>query len=190
MYKLYRTVPIGRGSYNIDKWGELPREPMRELHFVNTITGQIFSTNDLHLKKFKRQKKIEKLYYFYQGYIFNKQVSTVLYVVNVKRISSISIHIKNVKRKLARKRINLLAYYWQRDIGENEFEPHYHCIFILSRMDIHLFSELFKGYNKCGAKAELCNSLMAFTLYLNKKEIFAPYKKRNNSLSKYMRKPY
>jgi hypothetical protein len=189
MYKLYRTIPIGERSNYIDKWGEFPREPMREIHFVNTITGQIFKTNDLLIKKFKRHEKLERLYYFYYGFIFKKKVSTVLYVVNVKRISSISIHIKNIKKKLARKRINLLAYYWQRDIGDNEFEPHYHCIFVISRIDIQEYEKLFKGYNKCDAKAELCNSLRAFTLYLNKKEFFAPYKKRNNSLSKKMLKP-
>lgn len=189
MYKFYQSIPYGRRSNIIDKWGEVAHEPTRDIILINEETGELFVTNDLATKLYNRNKKIKKLYNFYRWYFLKRQISVVVYVVNVKSISTISNHLKNLKRKFIKKHIQLLAYYWQRDIGEIVFEAHYHVILILPRIDIKLFNELFMGKCKSGAKAEFCKDLSDFTRYLNKKEIFAPHKKRSNSISRKLLKP-
>jgi hypothetical protein len=189
MFTLYRSIPIGRRSTIIDKWGEIPHKPKRELTFVDPETGVTFTTTDLFLKKLNRNKKLSKLYNAYKNHIENKQVSTVLYIVESKLTSNLSHHIKNIKRKCLKKGIDTYAYYWQRDIGEIEFTPHYHLILILTPLNMEMFNSLFKKKNKCGNKAELCNSLFHFTKYLNKKEFYAPFRKRNYGISKKLLTP-
>jgi hypothetical protein len=184
MFTLYRSIPIGRRSNIIDIWGEIPHTPKRDLVFVDQETGVTFTTNDLFLKKLNRNKKLSKLYHTYKNHIEDKRVSTVLYVVKSKQLSNLSNHIKNLKRKCLKKGIGTYAYYWQRDIGEIEFSPHYHLILILSPLDISIFKTLFKKKNRCGYVAELCHSLYLFTKYLDKKEFYAPFRKRNYGISK------
>lgn len=185
MFKYYRTIPYGRRSKYIDKWGEIPHKPTRDIIFVDDTTGESFTTNDLKLKVYRRNEKIKGFYKFYSPYFKERLVSAILYVVNVKRISSMSNQLKTIRKKFKKKQIQLLAYYWQRDIGEKIFEPHYHAILIIPRISIELFNILFEGKKKkSGAKAELCQDLERFTNYLNGKEFFAPFRKRNNSVSR------
>lgn len=184
MYKLYRSIPLEQRSYIIDKWGELPQIPKRELIFFDDETGVTFTTNDLHLKKVKRNKNVSRILDTYKSYIGKKQVSTLISVVNVKDISNISNFIKNLKKKFKKNGILIYAYYWQRDIGEVRFTPHYHIILIISRINKNLFSKVIENKRKKREKAELCNSLFRFTKYLQKKEIYAPNKKRSYGISK------
>jgi hypothetical protein len=122
MYKFFRSIPLARRSYIIDKWGELPHHPLRQIVLVEEKTGELFCTTDLAQKKNRRNKKLEKLYRFYSGYFHNRQVSIALNVINVKSISSVSNQIKMYRRKLNKKQIQLLAYYWQRDFYNT---PHF-----------------------------------------------------------------
>lgn len=190
MFILYRSIPIGIRSKYIDKWGEIPHTPMRELVFVDEETGLTFTTNDLILKKLNRNKKLKKIYLTYKEFIFKKNVSIVLYIVNVKSITNVSNHLKNLKKKYTKKGIQLYAYYWQRDIGEKEFIAHYHVILILSTLTIDKFNSLFKQNNRCGYKAMLCNSLYRFINYLKEKEFYAPFRKRNYGLSRKLILPH
>jgi hypothetical protein len=189
MFKYYRTIPYGRRSIYIDKWGEVAHEPTRDIIFVDDSTGEIFISNDLKIKIYKRNKKIKAFYEFYNHYFKKKLVSIVLYVVNVKCISSISNQLKSIRKKLKKKQIQLLANYWQRDIGEKKFEPHFHLMLALPRINIELFNQLFEGDYESGAKAELCDDLQKFTKYLMKKKFFAPFKQKNNSISRKLLKP-
>lgn len=189
MFKYYRTIPYGRRSKYIDKWGEIPHKPTRDIIFLDDSTGAVFLTNDLQIKLYRRNKKIKDLYTFYSSLFYEELVSVALYVVNVKSISSISNQLKTIRKKLKKNHIQLLAYYWQRDIGEKLFDPHYHVILILPRISIELFNKLFKKKNKSGAKAVLCQNLERFTSYLNGKEILAPFRSRNNSMSRKLLKP-
>jgi hypothetical protein len=186
MFKYYRTIPYERRSKDIDKWGEVAHEPTREITFVDDITGEIFTTTDLKIKLHRRNKKITEFYNFYYPHFKEQTVSAVLYVVNVEQISSMSNQLKTIRKRLNKKQIKLLAYYWQRDNGKIKFIPHYHVLLILPRISVELFKVLFKAKNKSNSKAVLCKNLKGFTKYLNKKEFFAPYKKRNNSMSRKM----
>jgi hypothetical protein len=108
MFKYYRTIPYGRRSIYIDKWGEVAHEPTRDIIFVDDSTGEIFISNDLKIKIYKRNKKIKAFYEFYNHYFKKKLVSIVLYVVNVKCISSISNQLKSIRKKLKRSKYNCL----------------------------------------------------------------------------------
>lgn len=84
MFKFFRSIPLAKRSDNIDKWGELPHRPMRQIILVHELTGDLFSTTDLAQKKYRRNKKLDKLYRFYAGYFQSRQVSIALNVLNVK----------------------------------------------------------------------------------------------------------
>ncbi len=189
MYKLYRSIPLCEKSKDIDKWGEIPHKPRRQLVFVEDETGETFRITDLSLKKIKRNKVLFKLYSTYKEYIKKKEISSVFLVLEVKRISNISNYIKNLKKALKKRNVNLYAYYWQRDVGDILFVPHYHIIIIVSKINYEVLSKLFKSKNRCGHKAEFGHSLYDFKSYLKKKEFYAPFKKRNYALSKFLIKP-
>ena len=189
MYRFYRAIPYGCKTDNIDKWGELPHRATRDIVFFNDETCLFYKTNDLDIKRNNRNKNLNKLVTFYSGYFEKKLISVVLYIFNVKKISTISNQIKTIKKKLVKKHIDTLAHYWQRDIGENEFIPHFHVILVLERITNNQFQESFKGFCKGGPKPIFCDSLKDFSGYLKNKEFYAPNNKRNNSLSKILKRP-
>ena len=191
MYRLIRSTPIDTRLQNIDKWGVIPRRPKRLLVFKNEETNRCFETTDHYLKLCTRNKKLIKLYEFYKMDIQSKKVSTHFYVVDLDMITSISSHIKDLNRKFKKYKVEKLAIYWQRDVGEKCFKPHLHVIFIVSRLNSKQFKELFPviPFPKCNGKITLGNTFEKFTNYLKKKEIYAPKGKRSNSLSRKLLRP-
>ena len=155
MYRLVRINPLSvTRLQTIDKWGVIPHQPKRSLVFKEDETSRCFETTDLFLKILARNKKLMTLYEFYRGHMKAKRVSLLLYTVNIDMISSISSHLKDFSRKFRKHRVRLLATYWQRDVGEISFNPHIHVVFIVSRINKALFSEMFpvNPFPKCKGK--------------------------------------
>lgn len=192
MYRLVRINPLSvTRLQTIDKLGVIPHQPKRSLIFKEEETNKCFETTDLNLKILARNKKLKRLYDFYKGHIEAKRVSILLYTVNIKRISSISSHLKDFKRKFKKHCVPLLATYWQRDVGDKIFEPHLHVIFILSRINYTLFSEMFpvNPFPKCNGKIILGKTFKIFLNYLGEKDIFSPKGKRSNFISRKLLHP-
>jgi len=191
MYKLVRITPIATRLNYIDNWGVVPHQPKRVLLFMDEETKKCFETNDIQLKLIRRKKKLQKLQNIYSRYIVSKMISTLLYVVNLKMISSISSHIKDMRRKFEKNKVTILAIYWQRDRGDKDFEPHLHVIFIVERISAKEFKNIFPiiPFPICGGKIKYACTLEKFLNYLDSKEIFAPKGKRGNSLSRKLLHP-
>jgi hypothetical protein len=191
MYRLICSTPIDTGLHHIDKWGVIPHRPKRLLVFKNEETNRCFETTDLSLKLCTRNKKLSRLYEFYKMDIQSKKVSTLFYVVDLQSINSISSHLKDLSRKFKKHKVEQLASYWQRDVGEKRFKPHLHVIFIVSRLTYRKFRELFPviPFPRCNGKITLGNTFEKFIHYLQKKEIYAPKHKRSNSISRKLLRP-
>jgi hypothetical protein len=168
--------------------GENPRVATKRYFFVNTITEETFSVTDLHLQKQRRNRVLQKMRETYSRLISAKKISTIIIVAPVEQYKKPSDFLKEFKKKLIRHNISLLGYYWQRDIGDNKFECHYHIILFLKKITGAVYRKLFKR-KKGKYEAEFCDSLSKFKEYLKKKEIYAPEKKRSYGCSREFKKP-
>lgn len=179
---------IEGGSLLINKWGDIPRVATKKYYFINTITEETFSVTDLHLQKQRRNRVLAKMRETYSRLIVKNKISTIIIVAPVKHYKKPVDFLKEFKKKLIRKCISLLGYYWQRDIGDIKFECHYHLIFFLKKIDGSVFNKLFK--RKIGKyNAEFCDSISKFKEYLKKKEIYAPENMRSYGCSREFKKP-
>jgi hypothetical protein len=179
---------IEGGSLFINKWGDIPRMATKKYYFINTITEETFSVTDLQLQKQRRNKLLVKMQETYSRLIVNNEISTIIIVAPVKQYKKSADFLKEFKKKLIRKNISLLGYYWQRDIGEVKFECHFHFIFFLKKIDATVYHNLFKR-KKSKYEAQFCDSLRKFKGYLKKKEIYAPGKMRSYGCSREFKKP-
>lgn len=191
-WEFRRYIHIGAPTYINDKSGQilLPQQPKYKLVFQNRETEQKVTVTDLELKKQRREKKFKLLRETYKRYIFKKKLSVLLLVVNKERYHHVSEIISYFKKKLRRNNIELMAYVWIQDIGENLFEVHYHCMFIIQRIDGGMLCNLkAKDTINAGYKITFANSLPAFTNYLKKKEMYAYAGKRSYGFSRTFKLP-
>jgi hypothetical protein len=163
--------------------GVIPREATKKLEFRNPESGAIFSTTDLQFKKHKREKMLMIIKETYTPLIIKKKISTLLIEVNIFQYNTPAKYLKDFKRKLKKQNIILLGYYWQRDVGEKNFTPHFHFIFFIKRICGKDFSKLFKR-KKGKYNAIFCNHLKSFKTYLEIKEMYAPVNKRSYGCSR------
>ena len=179
-WKLHRATPLlARGSININKWGGVPHFPRQKLSFVNIDTGQYLEVTDLDLKKQKRKKRLMLLENRYNNAYNEKKITILLIAVPVDAIKTVKDFIDSFKDKLSNRKITLLGYYWQRDIGYIRFELHFHFILVCTRMPSEAIQSLLRSNNSAKSKIALCDSLPAFVNYLAKKEIYAAYKAKS-----------
>jgi len=190
IYKFRGALSLieGESLFN-NKWGDIPRVATKRYFFVNTITEETFSVTDLHLQKQRRNRVLQKMRETYSRLICAKKISTIIIVAPVKQYKKPADFLKEFKKKLIRNNIFLLGYYWQRDIGDVEFECHYHFIIFLKKIDGVVFNKLFKNKKDAKYEAEFCDSLSNFKGYLKKKELYAPEKKRSYGCSRVFKKP-
>jgi hypothetical protein len=189
LYKFYRAQSlIEGGSLVNNNWGYIPRVATKRYFFINTVTEETFSVTDLHLQKQRRNRVLHKMRETYSRLISAKKISTIIIVASVEQYKKPADFLKEFKKKLIRNNIFLLGYYWQRDIGDVEFECHYHFIFFLKKIDGKVYHKLFKR-KKGKYEAEFCDSLSRFKKYLKKKEIYAPENKRSYGCSREFKKP-
>ena len=179
-WRFYRATPlIERRSKDIDKWGVIPRVPRQNLLFLNEDTGLINETNDLSIAKQKRTRTLNKIEKIYSSLFESKKISLILISVPVKAYDAPSKFYKEFFKKLRNENGIIYGYYWQRDLGEKEFEPHFHFIVFTSRMNGDTFKKILSRRRKKKSKdfaAEFCDSLSKFKNYLKDKDFYSPDK--------------
>jgi hypothetical protein len=179
---------IADGSYNINNSIQIPQIPKRRIFFENSETGKVFNVTDLYLKKKKRESKLTLFKETYIRDIKNKLVSVFLIIANSEYYTNPSEFIERFAIKLKRKKVKILAYYWQSDVGDIEFEHHFHFIVVVKRLSGDDVKAIFKTKNSNCYKFQLCNSINGFKNYLKKKEIYALKGKRSYGTSKEFKK--
>lgn len=169
-YILYKFDNLG-GSVNSNNSVQTPRRPQYAKTFLNIKTGALHTVTDVDIHRSKRNKMIKQFTDTYVRKYLNNEISILSFVVNESDYSTVSKFINSISAKLRRKIISKLGYYWIRDLGEKEFEPHFHVIMATSRITVAEFQSLFLK-RKQKYKVEFQKTKSGLKKYLSDKELF------------------
>lgn len=187
-YKLLRFEKLSEASIESDNSGQTPQEARYRKHFVNLETAEVFQITDLQSRKFKRNKHIDIFTQTYQSLFKKKAVSIFSFVVKESHYPSISKFLNMLGKKLSRKQILKLGHVWVRDVGEINFEHHYHILIATSRICDTTFRELFSKKRHSNFDVEFLRNTNGLKSYLIKKDLFASKKQRAFGKSKEFKK--
>ena len=185
-YILYKFESLG-GSDNSDNSGQSPRKPKHLKTFLHKLTGSLHSITDLDMLKSKRNKTLNRFVKTYDKLYSNEEISIFSFVVYQKDYETVSKFLNTISAKLRRMNIHKLGYFWVRDVGNIEFEPHFHVIMSTSRISVIEFEKLFlKKPQKF--KVEFQKTKSGLKKYLMDKELFGKKGQRTFGRSKAFKK--
>jgi hypothetical protein len=169
---------LSEKSITSNNMGHYPLTPKYEISFRDDESGIINITNDLKIKMYNRDEIIKGFVRRYNYYDSINIVSILCVVVNQNNYTSITKFLNTFKRKLKRKNIEVLGYFWVRDVGDINFEKHYHLIMATSHISKNVFRELFskKKHNKY--EVEFKKTKHGIFNYIKEKDLFAAKKQR------------
>lgn len=183
-YRLLKITPISTMSINRFNSGQIPHQPKLIKTYGNVFNGEIYEINDVQSKLWKRNKNLNLFYDIYKkAYKLNK-VTILGIVVNQKDYETLSPFISSFTKKLKRKGIERLGYVWIRDVGDVNFEPHYHIIFATSLISDSVFKDLFKNKKHDKYSVEIMKSKKGLYDYLKEKQLFGKKRQRTNGKSR------
>ncbi|MFZ4107152.1 hypothetical protein [Flavobacterium sp.] len=182
------TRPIAGWSYNSNKSILIPQIPKSILYFENTETGIVHTITDLERRLLNRKRVLTNFKRVYSKYLKKGSVTVLLIAAELEYYKTASDFIERLTIKFKRKSVNILGYYWQIDVGEKDFKPHYHFIVVVNRLKNQQFKEFFQKKEN-PYEVELCDTLVRFTNYLKKKEVYCLKGKRSFSNSKIFKIP-
>lgn len=186
-YILYKFENLGRSNYNSNNLGHNPRKPKSLKTFLNITNGVLHSISDLDLLKSKRNKMINSFVKTYDRLYTNEEISIFSFVVYEKDYPTVSKFLNTISAKLRRKHISKLGYFWVRDVGYNEFLPHFHVIMATSRITKDDFENLFLNKPQ-KFKVEFQKTKSGLKKYLMDKELFGKKGQRTFGRSKTFKK--
>jgi hypothetical protein len=105
--------------------------------------------------------------------------------------SKITDFISNVKRFLKRRKIDVLGYIWQRDVGDFKFEKHYHLLIATSIINPEVIMQIELWGNMCPDKSriQVLRTKSGMCKYLKKKEIYAARYQKGFTKSQFFKSP-
>ena len=178
-YKLWKFDILSGASIESDNSGQTPQQAKYRKHFVNLETAEICRITDLDSRKFKRNKHIENFTKTYKSQFSAKKVSILSFVVNESKYATVSKFLNMIGKKINRKQIEKLGYVWVRDVGEINFERHFHVLIATSRITPKTFQELFSKKRHSYFDVEFLRNPNGLRAYLTKKELFGVNKQRS-----------
>ena len=185
-YILYKFESLG-GSDDSNNSGLTPRQPKSLKTFLNKRDGVLHSITDLDLHKSKRNNTIYSFVKTYEKLYSNEEISIFSFVVYQKDYETVSKFLNTISAKLRRMNIHKLGYFWVRDVGNIEFEPHFHVIMATSRINKDDFKNLFLNKPQ-KFKVEFQKTKSGLKKYLMDKELFGKKGQRTFGRSKTFKK--
>jgi len=182
------TRPIAGWSYNSNKSILIPQVPKSILYYENTETGTVHTMTDLERRLQNRKRVLTNFYRTYALPFKRRRVTILLIAAEMEYYKTASDFIERLTIKFSRKLVNILGYYWQIDVGEKDFIPHYHFIVIVNRLENQLIKELFQK-KRNPYEVELCDTLVRFKNYLKKKDVYSLKGMRSYGYSKIFKIP-
>ena len=176
-----RYLLEGSGQSNNLCQGLSPLEAKYEKTLVEQDTGEVIITTDLKERLNKRNKNLSLFHDKYVGPCFkDKTVSILCVIISEHQYPQISQWTSNFKKYLKRRGIDFLGFVWQRDIGENVFEKHFHLLIAVSYIKEEYISDIIQMGKSSPDKFvyEILKTEHGMKRYLKKKELYASrYKK-------------
>lgn len=186
-FRLYKYESLGKSDSNSNKSGQIFRTPKYAKTFLNLETGVLHTATDVDILRSKRNKMIRQFTDTYERLYTNHEISIISFVVAESNYSTISKFLNSISVKLRRKNISKLGYYWLRDVGDKEFQPHFHLIMATSRIAKLDFENLFlKKTQKF--KVEFQKTKSGLKKYLCDKELFGKKGQRTFGRSRNFKK--
>ena len=192
MKKLKKLKYLLEGSDYSNNSGYTPNIPKYEKTYIEDATSEIIITTDLAERIYNRNCNLRRFFNKYRSLTFITKTVTVLgAIIDQIHYPTIDNFIKNLKRMLERKEIQVLGYVWQRDVGDNRFEKHYHLLIATTRMDLKISTqiELYGNINPDRFRIELMKTKGGMQKYLRKKEIFSARYQKGFSKSQCFKSP-
>lgn len=191
MKKLTRIGYLVEGSENSNNLGLTPLKARYDKHYLETLTGEETITTDLDERKHRKTNGLSQFMEIYVGLYFEQSSVTILSaVVDATIYPKLSDFIKNFRRRLVRRKIEILGYVWQRDVGGTLYK-HYHLLIATKRMSKVLIEEIINlgNMNKEKFSFQPLKTKGGMKDYLEKKELYAAPKERCWSRSNQFKKP-
>ncbi len=174
---------LSEGSNKSVNTGQTPILPKYNKTYLNIETGELNEVSDLQSKIYKRDRFLRLFFNVYQKYYSNKKITILSAVVNQDTYPTITKFINTITRKLKRKGIERLGYFWVRDVGDKRFHKHFHIFLATSIISTEKFKSIFEKKDHSNYEIEYLKS-KGMKSYINDKELFAANKQRAFGKSK------
>jgi hypothetical protein len=174
---------LSEGSNKSVNVGQTPVLEKYKKTFLNLETGELKEITDLQSKIYKRDRFMRDFFNAYLKSFSNKKVSILSAVVNQDTYPTITKFINTITRKLKRKGIERLGYFWVRDVGDKRFHKHFHILLATSRISAEKFKSIFENKDHNNYDIEFLKS-KGMKSYINDKELYAANKQRAFGKSK------
>jgi hypothetical protein len=175
---------LSEGSNKSVNTGQTPILPRYDKTYLNIETGELNEVSDLQSKIYKRDKFLRLFFNVYQKYYSNKKITILSAVVNQDTYPTITKFINTITRKLKRKGIERLGYFWVRDVGDKRFHKHFHILLATSRISAEKFKTIFEKKDHNNYEVQFLKSSKGMSDYIKDKDLFAANKQRAFGKSK------
>lgn len=189
---LYRLKYLLEGSNDSNNSGYTPNVPKYEKTYFEDTTSELIVTTDLAERIQMRDQNLNLFFNKYLPLHFELKTATILCaIVNYSHYSQINKFISNFQRYLKRRKIELLGYVWQRDVGDFKFEKHYHLLIATSIINTEVLMQVLLRGNMYPDKSriEVLRTKTGMYKYLKKKEIYAARYQKGFTKSQCFRGP-
>ena len=175
---------LSEGSNKSDNSGHYPIQARYKKSMINIFTKEQVEITDLDCKKLKRDNALNEFFSFY-GFNYVKEEITILsIVIDASKYDTIATFNNSFGKKLKRKGLKRLGYVWVRDIGEIEFEKHFHILIATSRICGLMFRSLFEAKNDGKYEVQFLKTKNGMKEYIKRKELYAANKQRSYGKSR------
>lgn len=174
---------LSEGSNKSVNSGQTPILPKYQKTFLNIETGELNEITDLQSKIYKRDRFLQSFFNVYYGSNTKNKISILSAVVNQDSYPTITKFINTITRKLKRKGIDRLGYFWVRDVGDKRFHKHFHIFLATSKISAEKFKSIFEKKDHSNYEIEFLKS-KGMKRYINDKELYAANKQRAFGISK------
>lgn len=183
-WALRKISYLSEGSNKSVNIGQTPILPKYNKIYLNLETGEINEITDLQSKIYKRDKFLRLFFNVYFKYYTNKQITILSTVANQDTYPTITKYINTITRKLKRKGIDRLGYFWIRDVGHERFHKHFHILIATSRITAEKLKNIFEKKDHNNYEVKFLESKKGMSGYINDKELYAANKERAFGKSK------
>jgi hypothetical protein len=174
---------LSEGSNKSVNSGQTPILPKYQKTFLNIETGELNEITDLQSKIYKRDRFLQSFFNVYYGSNTKNKISILSAVVNQDSYPTITKFINTITRKLKRKGIDRLGYFWVRDVGDKRFHKHFHIFLATSKISAEKFKSIFEKKDNNNYEIQFLKS-KGMKRYINDKELYAANKQRAFGISK------
>lgn len=154
-----------------------PKQSSYVKHFRDTNTGNEVTFTDVDSIKFERNKIISR---FFSQYSNKNCYQFFEFGIPYKVSQTVTPIVQKIKRRCVSGGLDLLAYIWVYDVGEENFGEHFHLVVATNRIvSVEYPNALKISYHKKDIHGAFVRNAKRLENYLKKKQVFERgYRKR------------